>query len=460
MIIDLNKSRAEYFRDLDHTAIVRSVTGDDGRFVTTTGLRRLAEEDSLIVGTAEGELEQILTHGTYSLDSLALAEKIDELEEGQLLVLPPEYRIPAVEARDAITYSDKTLINLDFVHVKRAILGADAKSGRLSGIKKQEHQWEPEKVIAAAFNHLHENRDKLAEKAFSCYGWRDKVGRLRVVPLMRAIQGAELRMFQNLAALKMLPPRMRTEVSRGIRFDDGSELSPEEVTTLVRKIERYEGAVRNRGLEAPVNALKVSGWDLMKPQGEAFNCGTAHYVRVPSLTRPTELFQGQKITRLAYSTTLLNVPLLERGDQAAYSSVWDLEGLCECKDFKYRSHRRKKSAHKGMPDIMFCKHLAGAAWDLMSIHKRKDDRTIPFIPFLLPTKTMSEYLDKLRYQAVILQPTEAGRWKKRALNHTEMERHLWDRVKVHGYEACFSTDTRKLVERGNDPLTYLIRFRE
>ncbi len=460
MIIDLDKKRDEYFLDLDAAEITRKVTGEEGRFVTASGLRKFAGEGKLVIGTAEGDLEQLLSGTGYLLDSLALAAKIDELPPDKLLVLPPGYRIPAEEARDAVVYSRKTIVNLDSANVKRMILGEEAKPGRLSGKKKQEFEWEPEKALAAAFEYLHQHKDTLAERAYSCYGWHDKTGRLRVVPLIRAIQGAELRMFQNLAALKLIPLRLRRKI-RGVRFaHDKSEITGEQIEAFVKRIERYKKIVKQRGLEKAVGSLDVSGWDLMKTRGEPFNYETGHYVRVPSLTRPEELFQGEKIIRRAYSTILLNVPLFARNDPAAYSAVWDLEGLCECRDFQYRSLRRKNSAQKGMPDVLFCKHLVGAAWDLMSIYKRKEDRTIPFLPFVLPTEGMARYTDRLRYQTIILEPTEHGGWTKRALNHTEMERHIWDRVKLLGSAECFSTSPERLAEKGEDILTYLLRFRD
>ncbi len=457
MIIDLSAERKEYFRDYTAAQIVRQFCGEIKSFSVKRDLSQLDREHKLVIGTAEGSLDKLLDE-SYSLDSLSLVSKIEEAEPNQLIVLPLEYRIPSEEAREAVVYSRKTLINLDSVHVKRKILGSEAKSGRLSGKKKREHCWEPEKVLRAAINYLHENKEKVSEKVYSCYGWKDKNGRQRVVPLIRAIQGVELRMFQNLAAFKIIPPRADKEIKEGIKFKDKSELTLEQIERRKQKVEWYKQIVEHRGLGDHIRRLNVSGWDLIEPEGIPFNFRTGRYVRVPSLTRPQELMQGQKITRLCYLTTLLDLPLASSGDPTAYSRVWDLEGICECKDFRYRSHRRKNSPVKGTPDVLFCKHLVGASWDLKSIHKN-DERGIPFLPFVLPTEAMESYLDKLRYQTIVLDKTEEGNWTKRGLNHTEIERLLWSRAISRGYEACFATDPQKLVKTGDDPLLYLVRFR-
>ena len=212
MHINLLKSRKEYFANLSVSEILHHFVNKSQ--VSVNDVRQLYSEGKVVVGTKEGNLEKLLGLESES-DSLALVSKINELSEDQLLVLPPNYRIDSNDARQVVSYSLDTIVNLDSAIVKRKLMGDIIPRGRLSARRKQKEQWSPEKVVGAAFNHLYENREELAEKVFSCYGWWGKDGHRRVVSLYRAIQGAELRAFQNFAAFKLKTRQFRKELRLG-----------------------------------------------------------------------------------------------------------------------------------------------------------------------------------------------------------------------------------------------------
>ena len=118
MIIDLSKPRKKYFTEASVTEILRQFVDKDTP-ITVNDLKQLDHEGKLVTGTKEGDLEQLLSWQDFSIDSLALVRKIEELEPDQLLVLPPAYHIPTQEARQTLVYDLDSLVKLDSAAVKR-----------------------------------------------------------------------------------------------------------------------------------------------------------------------------------------------------------------------------------------------------------------------------------------------------------------------------------------------------
>ncbi|MEK6900804.1 MAG: hypothetical protein AABX37_00500 [Nanoarchaeota archaeon] len=447
MIIDLSKPRKEYFEEPTIAEILRKYVETKGP-ITIHHLKDLEREGKIVVGTTQGNLDTILQRES-TVHSLDLVDKIDSLDESQLLVLPPEYRIPAGEVRRVVSYSSDTLVKLDTMEVKRALLGDVVPTGPLSGRKKQQKEWHPEKVLATAFNLLHEQRQDLAEQVFTCYSWWGKDHHRRIVSLYRAIQGAELRAFQDYVAFRLLIPKMRKELRVGQNLRTKEPLTLEEQKDREEKIQRYETYLQRHDLKNDLRRMDVDFTDLIELQGD-FAYNTGQTVRVPSRAQHE---------RKTYTVKLTDVPLLPEDHRAAYSLVWELAANCPCDDKSYRSDRRKQSPDRGQREDFFCAHGIAAAHTLRKKYERDAD-TIRFLPFVLPTAEMMHYVDVLREQTIMITfNEETGKPSKRALNHTEMENLLMKRVLAHGYESCFTTDINRFRAERYDPHLDLIQFR-
>ena len=447
MMIDVSKPRNEYFEEPTVVEILRRYV-DTNSPITIHHIKDLEREGKIVVGTSQGDLDTLLQRES-TVHSLSLVDKIDAMDESQLLVLPSEYRIPAGEVRRVVSYSSDTLVKLDAVEVKRALLGDVVPSGPLSAQRKQREQWHPEKVLAMAFNALHEQREDLAEKTLSCYSWWGKDHHRRIVSIYRAIQGAELRAFQDYVAFRLLIPKMRKELRIGQNLRTKEPLTAEEQKEREEKIQRYEAYIKRRHLNNDLRHMDVDFTDLIELQG-SFAYNTGQTVRVPSRAQ-----HEQK----TYTVKLTDVPLLPVNHDAAYSLVWELAANCSCDDKSYRSDRRKQSPDRGQREDFFCAHGIAAAHTLRKKYE-SDPETVRFLPFVLPTAEMMHYVNVLREQSIMITfHEETGRPSKRALNHTEMENLLMKRVLAKGYETCFTTDINKFRAERYDPHLDLIQFK-
>lgn len=457
MYLHLDKKRADYFADATATDVLRRFVLNKNP-ITVADIRALNERGAVISGTTEGDLDTILEKGDYHTNSLALVNKIDALTADQLLVLPSEYRIPFADVRQRVVYDLDTLVNLDGIGVKRAILGSDAKSGRMSQKQKREAQWSPEKVIKTAFDQLHEQKDELAEKVFTSYSWFGKDGHRRVVSLYRAVQGAELRAFQDFAAYRLLIPTMAKELRLGksAQSSYSEPLTEEERKKRQAKIAQYSRYLsrqrpEGRSLRSYTNQMDVSFTDLIEQESRAFAHRGGRLMRVPSRSRPGQIYQVK----------LSGIPFLPPGSDVAYSQVWEMSGNCVCEDKLFRSDRRKTAVDRGSDEEFFCPHEIAALHSLRKKNEKNKPETIDFLPFVLPTAEMMNYVDRLREQTIMIEHNdpETKRTSKRSLNHTEIERLLWARVMARGYDACFTTDIAKFAKERYDPHLDLIKFR-
>lgn len=465
MYLNLSRPRNQYFEEPVIAEILRRFIKTD-KPIRIEDLRQLNSKSKVITGTKEGDLEELLKwdSGSHTIDSLALVEKIENLKEDQLLVLPPEYAIPSAEARQALVYSFETLLNLDSVEIKRAILGPIVPRGRLSAARKQSEEWSPEKVLGAALGYLYQNQKDLIGKTLSGYCWSGKDNHRKIVSLYRCIQAAELRAFQDYAAYKLLIPVMRKELrlgkSRLSRYK--RDLRPEQVQRREEKIERYVQYLSRKRREGQplhhyLKQMQAEYTDLIEPkrrksdhQEEHFALWTGRVIRVPSRSR----LDG----KLSYEIKFTNLPMLNPGNPLAYSLVWNMTGRCYCKDKTYRSDRRRQDIGRSSDEDFFCSHEMAALHTLRKVHE-KEKFNLSFLPFVIPTAETMGYVEKLRQQTIILLYNPAtAEFSKRELNHTEMENLVWKRVTVREYERCFTTDPAKFKEKKYDAHLDLIKF--
>jgi len=445
MIIDLSKPRKEYFADVTPKEILEQYIVKSN--ITVKDVQRYHLDKQGIIGTKEKDLDALLERLPYTIDSLDLVERISN-SKGKLVVLPPEYRIDSEGVRQAVAYSLDTLVKLDSVVLRREILGQNASKGKMSAKLKQKEKWSPEKVIGAALEYLHSHKEEYAEKMLCGYSWFGKDNHRRVVSLYRAIQGAELRAFQDYAAFRLLIPTFRKELRTGKSCQTQKKLTTEEIDHRREKVERYERYLKNHHNAKQIGQLDVLFTDLIEPVAIPFAYHGGRIMRVPSRSRPER----------QYEVKLTSVPLLKSEDNRSYSMVWELRGKCGCEDTLYRSDRRHQAIDKGNDEDFFCAHEIAASHSLRKMNEKKD-KMISMLPFVLPTKNMMDFVDTLRYNTIMLVFNESTqRWSKHALNHTEIENLLWKKVMVEGYSACFTTDISTFKEQKYDPHLDLVKF--
>jgi len=459
MKLNLNHSREQYFKDWSSRKIIDQFWEYDRAFFPDKHLDIL--EDQVLVGTSEQDLDGLLDE-MYSLDSRQLVDRIEQSQD-QLITLPPDYRIDSENARDILVYGTSHLVNLDSVHTKRQLLGEDTKSSYALSLKrKREHNWSPDRVIAAAVYHEQEqDRYESIHAGLRWQGLGNSPGN-RVLSLYRCIQGIELKAFQNMAAYKVIPRRHKREVDQDSHYGTKQPLDEDQIRRRKQKVLKYESYIPK--IEEFLNRLQVNAWDLIvdsrneETNTARYGYGTSRRIRVPSLTRGKLFTQGQEIDRLYYMTELKGIPLRQDQDDAA---TWQIKGTCECHDNIFRKDRKKRSVTSTSDDAyFFCKHQIGAAWTLQSIYKDDSRRRIHDLPFPLPFKRTIEFVDKLRYSTIILDKTNIDNWTKRSLNHTEIENLLWKFVLQNGYENTFTTNIDTWKQDVKDPHISLLKFIE
>lgn len=462
MIINLSKPRAEYFKDPTPREIVERVwqpqVGQQ-KFSVTRDLPRLAEQGKLAIG-ASSSLDDFLAE-KYSYNSRTLVDTIDALRPDQLLILPFHYRFPAEVSRQVVVYNEDTLVKLDAVAVKRQLLKkGNIPKGSLSAKRKREVQWAPETVLRTAFDQL--QLEGQIERTYSSYSWFGKDHHRRIVSLYRAIQGAELRAFQNFAAFTLMIPLMRKELREGKSAESGysAALTAQQQEHRKRKIRRYETYLARKRAEGfsiahYVKMLDVDFSDLIEPKGKTFGHRGGRMVQVPSRSRP----------EITYNIKYTSIPFLEEGDPRQYSMAWDLRGHCGCEDKTYRSDRRREDIDRGQDEDFFCAHEIAGLHTLVRVTEAEytrgeSPRRVMPLPLVLPTGEMMRYVERLRQQTLIVEKDlVSGEWTKHVLNSTEIENLLWKRVIAFGYDRNFTTDKTKLLAGGYDPHTDLITFR-
>ncbi|MBT4936107.1 hypothetical protein HOL21_00515 [Candidatus Woesearchaeota archaeon] len=464
MLINLDQQRGDYFANGDVTEILRKFVKKEGP-ITVVDLREKSEDKGgIIAGIRSGELSQLLDFeydSNRDIDTMQLVERLDRMDDTELMVLPPDYRIRSKDTRKIVVYNLDSLVNLDSAIVKRTLLGDVIPRGPLSRKRKEKEEWNPEKVLRTAMDNLHERKDTLKEKTFVGYKWKSTDGHAHIVSLYRSIMGAELRTFQNFAAYKLLIPTFRKELRLGKSSWSGYRvpLTSEDKEKKQEKVARYERHLKKRRKEGSplfhyISQLDVDFKDLIEFDRAEPRSGTVRHVRVPS--RSTT--DGNKEEGRFYKFKLTQVPVFERGNSGASGYVWEVRGTCPCPDIEYRSDRRGKP-YLGQNEEVYCAHEIAA---LHSLRKKLENKefNVPLLPFVIPTQEMMEFTDKLRYQTILVERHDPNtvRASKRVLNHTEIERLLWAKVMRAGYEQCFTTDIGVFKERKINPQDYLVRF--
>ncbi len=443
MIIDLNKKRDQYFAQPTRKEIVARIAKGSGPFTLRT-IQRLDEEDKVVVGTKDQSLDELL-EGRGEVNSLDLVSKIDSLLGDKLLILPAHYHLASWDARLALVYSLDTLVHLESEEVKRKMLGSKPLPyGKLSASTKEKIPWDPEEVLSTAFNLLHQRVASEIEQVHLGYMWVGSDNHRRVVSLYRAIQGAELRAFQNYAYFKLSPAMLGKEIDECMRSDDRSALTSPQLERRIKKLARYDRYLRKQGISDKVMKLDVSASDLIEPDRSWFRYQTGREISAPSRAKPNQ----------PYKFHLTSIPFVKHADQSKYSHVWNLRGTCYSRDKLYRSDRRDGGFDE---DFFVAQEIAGYH-TLQAMYRHTFGKRIEVCPFVIPTAAMMEYVEKLRHQTLVAVQNHSGRYSLEPLNNTSMENLIAKKVIAQGYNAAFTTRLERFKEQGEDPLAHLITF--
>ena len=390
MRLSIADGRKGYFEDWGPRRILLQFVDKEPKDPTTiSDIRDLAKLEKLVVGTPSGDLEELLT-GEAQINPLHLATQIAMLPEDKLLLVPEHYRINAEGVRQVISYNVESLVRLDSARVREK-LGLPRGSSSIPAKVRREYVLTPQKLIGAAFDILHEHKEEFANEDFSCYSWLGKDRRRRVVSLYRAVQGAELRAYQNFAAYHLLIPLWRKQMRTGVKGKDQQPLSDEERADKKEKVERYERWVHHNKMGTIINSLEAEWTDLIEPHARTFDWATSRSMRVPSRLSPPA----------TYITDIHRLPRAQDDTAFAASVVWDMEGCCPCEDARFRDDRRAEKPYAGNSEVYFCAHQIATAHVLRKMYENKE-QSVPFLPFVLPTKFMMDFVDRLRYQAIMI----------------------------------------------------------
>ena len=322
-------------------------------------------------------------------------------------------------------------------------MGEKLEAGPLSVIQKEINRWYPERVLSAALGHLRDKGDRYLEHTVLGYRWKGKDERTHFVPFMNAIEGAELRVFQNYAYQAIGVEIIRREIQTGQRDNDGAELSKKQLEIRKKKLKKIEAYIARNDLKGYLKEFEARREDFIEQLGRPFDHGTGFVMVVPS----------RSDTSKVYKFRLLNVPVTRQRDPQACSIAWEVEDTAEPEERSFRSDRRKQSRGRGYSEVVHTPHGIAAYHTLRKIYSaRETGRKIWVSPFVVPTPQMMADVDKLRYQTLLVR-RDGGRTEKRSLNETEIGRIIGLEVMVRGYKPCFST-----IPSG-DPQLYVARFK-
>ena len=418
MLIDLSQPRKDYFKRWTTRQILLQFL-DRNRFLP----KHLLEVEKRSVMTPTEDLEALLEQRGYEEDHLSTISKVNLADQDTLLVFPPGYKWSAGDSRREIIY-----------HYQSSLvpLHHSASSKKTAS-----------EVVEEAFAKLHHQKGRFINNNLIGYGWVGGDGLLRVVPLMNDVKGFELRAFQNLAWYQLGFPELEAEVRREIAL---GELNAEDRKACkARKYRTHLDSLRGEGrtLQHYVNQLQVRLRDTIR-------ISPIERERVMNFFVPsrTDIYDEHDVK-------ICNIPLRAAKDRDQL--VWRLYGECDCLDQNYRSDR----SGDGRKEFYFCPHEIAALQTFKAVLEQRGQRErIHSLPFPVPTRSLMDFIDKLRYRAIIIDyDADSGKPKMRPLNDTEIGVLAMKKITAEGYERNATTDPHAFRSQGQDPTSYLIRFR-
>ena len=399
----------------------------------------------VILGAGNANSIDDLMCGKFQRDRLSVVRQINDVSEDQLIVLPQDYRIGGWDAQRSISYDQKTVVRLDSMATKKQLLEYKAEQDEnndkfRSGFSFSEMvQWDmtPERMLAAAAASI-KNDD--AERTRSCYAWKSPSDNgLRVVSLLRAIEGLEIRLIQDFASWKILPAILET---RGGKKAE-------------QKLRHINGYMKFFEADKFLDKLDVNELDMIEKMSRPHDSRRGWHMDVPS--------RGDRNER--HEIKISNMPISKyQADgmfdmKHCYSLVVTDHGDTEQ---RYREGRRRSPRWQDAPSKQDVFYTANAIAALHSVRKIHRNRPAGWrcgnLPIAMPKESFVEYADALRYQTVILDKKgRSNKWSLRSLNKSEIEDWLWSAVQLYGASETMTTIPGALNPRG---VTRMIKMYE
>ncbi|MFH1275686.1 MAG: hypothetical protein ABIH82_01090 [Candidatus Woesearchaeota archaeon] len=415
MLIDLSQPRKHYFKRWNRHQIL-------GQFVDRERIlnQHILELNNVAVATVEADLEALLDGVATTVDHFETIGKVKSADRDTLIVLPDEYRRTAGDSRRLIAYKYNSLLPLNrFMQKTR----------------------KASEVLRDAFSYLHQQRDDFVARDIIGWSWTGPDHLLRVVPLMNDIKGHELRAFQNLAWYQLSFPEFDREIKEA-RVTGNLDSRKE---GQLRRYQNHLASLRREGqnLQHFVDQLNSRQRDLIR-QDTNFERGLVMNFIAPSRS---DVYKE-------YNVKICNVPL---GDHTEIMEVWSLYGECYCLDKNYRSDRRGSNK-----EFYFCPHEISALQGLKAKLEYAGERErIHSLPFPLPTRSLIDFIDKLRYRTLIADvDQETKKATLRPLNDTEIGVLAMKKIIAEGYDTNATADMHVFRRQRYDPTLDLIKFRE
>ncbi len=446
MIIDLTREdgRKGYFAPWSSHRILAS-QGDDRRRKALEKVLELSEEqpERVILGANDASSIDDLMSGQFRVDRRAAIDEIQKSGDDQLIVLPQNYRIGGFNTQHAMSYNNRTLMRVDHVAVMRLLFGNDYSRGggfRFSHVEAE--SLTPEVVLRSAFNLLGECNPEQTRFAYAWKSPRDKG--LRVVSPLRAIEAAEMRMYQDYVAWKVLAP----------------ELAVKKDKRSAGKLRRIQHYVAQYGAAKILEQLSPGEYDLIEKICVPHGHRTGWHVYTPSRGNPSGW----------HDIALEDMPILRGSDIdhelrfgwniKAHDTGIQARGLSRSSgtEQRFREGRRSRRGQLANTDVFFTANTIAAAASVRTMHKYKPHGyNCGPLPFILPRAELMHFVDTLRYSTLILDQSgsrDDRKWVARPLNKTEINDWVMHRI-AGDYDRFCSTDSKQLGLQGGKAL---IRF--
>lgn len=393
--------------------------------------------DNVVFATKNKTIDPGLDNSN-NLDGHKALQSLHALKKNELLVFPPQYRIPGgddIDHQQSIAWGFDDLVYFDGVDVQRQF-GISSPERFLSIEERIAHQWLPEKVFSSTFKAIKENGDYLKRRV-AAYTNTPSTGR-KIWSLERNFEGGELRVFQNYVSFKLLEKRLR-HLSK----------NNDSYAGLKEKFERYRPYFEDKTTHKVINRLHVNKMDLIEMIHE-FDNYRGIDMRAPSRSKDFK----------TYDISFINVPALDKREdpkQLAYLA-WELEVIPSTPDARYRTRRRRgNTGVVRKHETFFDSHTVAAYHGVMSILSSKQEFHTPPSLMVMPKKSYASLREKLIQQSLVLDFNEdTNRLSASPLNMAERESIQWSYIAEYGYENCLTTNTRSRKKLGGDPHIYMV----
>lgn len=411
--------------------------------------KRLLKEGNIVIVTNEGDQESLLNHD-YHLTPETVIKKIEE-RNGNLIILPEEFRLPKEEVHQKYAYDFDSLMRLDHPEILDNLGIKTGKekirlgSKRLSGRALEKYRVSIEELMKAWFRI--DSGDPIEDTKL-LFAWYGTNGERRLVSPYRSHLGLRALAWNDIVYWKLIDDEIRTKRS----VETGEKLDEKQLQKRIQRRNEYYRTLNNKEILQDILKLNVTSKDLIIPERKSARRGTIRAGKIPSSDR-THYYSGE----------FTHIPSVGEYNPRKYSLLLNLNFTCnDCKDPKYRSDRRSRDPYQGQDEIFFCRHAAALYLSMQRTQEKDEGRRITVSPFPLPANQKQvQFVDSLENHAILLtENKKTNRNSIRPLNHTEIENLMVMRARVRGYSEVFTTDRKTYNQQGYDPRFQLIHFQE